>query len=84
MIYGCELITAEHGIQVMYASVPEKVLRLLLQTKLLPKQLTVRSHRLAELLQPLRSELKIQLKYSPELPAVEAAAEALFEQMARQ
>jgi hypothetical protein len=64
--------------------VPEKVLRLLLQTKLLPKQLTVRSHRLAELLQPLRSELKIQLKYSPELPAVEAAAEALFEQMARQ
>jgi hypothetical protein len=81
VIYGGVPMTAELGFEALQATVPEHVLRLLLDAELLPKQITVRSERLVELLAPLSTDLKIHLECSSELPAIEAVVESLLEQM---
>jgi len=77
IIFGFEALSAEVSLNTMYASIPETVARLLLQSKVLPKQIIVRSVLLLNLLGPLEKELKIQLRCTNELPAVEEAAAAM-------
>jgi hypothetical protein len=74
IIFGFEALAAEDSLNTMYASVPEAVARLLWQSKVLPKQIIVRSVLLLDLLEPLEKELKIQLRYADELPSIDEAA----------
>lgn len=77
MIFGFEALTAEHSLNTMYASIPEKVLGFLWQNKVLPKQIIVRSDLLFAVLEPLERELKIQLRRANELPAIDEAAASI-------
>jgi len=85
LIFGFEALTAEqslngtaeHPLNRMYASVPEKVARLLWQTKVLPKQIIVRSVLLLNLLEPLEKELKIQLRPAEKLPSLDKATRSM-------
>jgi ABC-type uncharacterized transport system YnjBCD ATPase subunit len=77
MIVGFEALTAEHSLERMYASITEKVVGLLWQNKMLPKQIIVRSDLLFALLEPLEKELKIQLRRANELPAIDEAAASI-------
>jgi hypothetical protein len=77
MIVGFEALTAEHSLEMMYASIPEKVVGLLWENKVLPKQIIVRSDLLFALLEPLEKELKIQLRRADELPAIDEAAASI-------
>ncbi len=81
-ILGFEALTAEHSLDTMYASVPETIARLLWQSKVLPKQIIVRSDLLLNLLEPLEKELKIQLRHANELPAIDEAAAAMAQFLA--
>jgi hypothetical protein len=74
IIFGFEALAAEDSLNTMYASVPEAVARLLWQSKVLPKQIIVRSVLLLGLLEPLEKELKIQLRCANELPSIDEAA----------
>ena len=76
-IYGFEALTAEKSLAAMYGRVPEAVCRLLLQSKVLPKHLVLRSHLLLTLLEAVAKELKIQLRYSEELPGIDEATKSL-------
>lgn len=73
-IFGFEALSAEDSLNTMYASVPEKVARLLWQGKVLPKHIIVRSVLLLNLLEPLEKELKIQLRCANKLPSIDKAA----------
>jgi len=73
-IYGFEALTAEKSLAAMYGSVPEVFFRLLLQARILPKHLILRSGLLLTLLEPIAKELKIQLRYSEQLPSIDEAA----------
>jgi hypothetical protein len=81
MIVGFEALTAEDSLNAMYASIPEKVVGLLWQNKVLPKQIIVRSELLLALLEPLEKELKIQLRGANELPAIDEAAASITQFM---
>jgi hypothetical protein len=66
MIVGFEALTAEDSFEMMYASIPRKVVDLLLQNKMLPKQIIVRSDLLLALLEPLensRSNSAVRMNY---------------------
>jgi hypothetical protein len=76
-IYGFEALTAEKSLAAMYGNVPEVVFRLLLQARILPKHLILRSHLVLSLLEPIAKELKIQLRYSEKLPGIDEAAESM-------
>lgn len=80
-IFGVDAMAAEQGLAAMYADVANRLARLLLKAQLLPKRLMIRSDRLLELLKPLARELSVELLYEDELPAIEEAADAMFEQM---
>ena len=81
-IFGVEVMAAEQGLAGMYADAADKIARLLLKAELLPRRLLIQSGRLFELLKPLTQKLNIELLYVDELPAIEEAADAMFEQMA--
>ena len=77
LVFGLEAITAEHSLNTMYASVPEKVVELFWQAKVLPKQIIVRSILLLNLLEPLEKELKIQLRRANKLPSIDKATRSM-------
>ncbi|MGH9873958.1 MAG: DUF6930 domain-containing protein, partial [Pyrinomonadaceae bacterium] len=77
LIVGFEALTAEHSLNTMYASVPEKVARLLGQAGVLPKQIVVRSALMLDLLEALEQDLKIQLRCANELPAIDEAVASM-------
>jgi len=81
-IFGIEVMSAEQGLAGMYASALNRIAGLLLKAELLPKRLLIQSGRLFELLKPFTQKLNIELLYADELPAIEEAADAMFEQMA--
>lgn len=80
-IFGVEAMVAEQGLTSMYAEVPNRFANLLLKTQVVPTRLMIRSDRLFELLKPLTQKLNVKLFYADELPAIEEAADAMFEQM---
>ena len=77
LIFGFEALTAEHSLNTMYASVPQKVVELFWQVKVLPKQIIVRSVLLLNLLEPLEKELKIQLRRADKLPSLDKATRSM-------
>ena len=77
LIFGLEALTAEHSLNTMYASVPEKVVELFWRAKVLPKQIIVRSVLLLNLLEPLEKELEIQLRCANKLPSIDKAARSM-------
>ncbi|MEK6280178.1 MAG: hypothetical protein AABN95_07460 [Acidobacteriota bacterium] len=77
LIFGFEALSAENSLNTMYAAVPEKVAELLWQSKVLPKQIIVRSVLLLDLLEPLERELQIQLRSANNLPAIDRAARSM-------
>jgi hypothetical protein len=79
IILGFEGLTAEHSLDTMYASIPETIVRLLWQAKVLPKQINVRSDLLLNLLEFLERELKIQLRHANKLPGIDSAVASMFE-----
>jgi hypothetical protein len=79
-IFGFEAMAAEQGLAAMYADAANRLARFFLKAQLLPKRLMIRSDRLFELLEPLTQKLNIELFRADELPAIEEAAEAIFEQ----
>lgn len=81
-VFGVEAMAAEHGLARMYADVPNRLARLLLKAEVVPTRLMTRSDRLFELLKPLTQKLDVELFYEDELPSIEEAADAMFEQMA--
>jgi len=81
IIFGVEAMAAEQGLAAMYADVANRLARLLLQAQFLPKRLLIRSDRLLELLTPLARQFNVELIYADELPAIEEAANFMFEQM---
>ena len=78
-LFGVEAMAAEQGLAAMYADVPNSIALMLLRAQLLPKRLLVRSARLFELLKPLTQTLNVELFYVAELPAIEEAADVMFE-----
>jgi hypothetical protein len=80
-ICGVKTMTAEHGLGAMYSGLPNQVAHLLLEMQLVSKRLRIRSEKLLTLMAPLASELNIELLHVDELPAIEEAANFLFEQM---
>jgi hypothetical protein len=63
----------------MWGSVPLAVARQLARLALRPERGTVGSELLFGLLQPLAESARFELKWSPFLPALHEAKEALFE-----
>jgi hypothetical protein len=83
LICGVASMTAEQGLEAMYTGIPNQVARMLSEAQLLPKRLRIRSDKLLALLKPLARELNIELFHTTELPAIDEAADFMFEQMAR-
>jgi hypothetical protein len=81
-ILGFEALLAEDSLDAMHASIPEKIAAMLWEKKVLPKQIIVRSDRLLELLAPLESELKIQLRRANKLPAIDEATASITQFLA--
>jgi len=82
LIFGFEALTAEHSLNTMYASIPQKVVELFWQVKVLPKQIIVRSVLLLNLLAPLERELKIQLRRADKLPTLDKATRSMTQFLA--
>jgi hypothetical protein len=82
-IFGLEAMTPEGSLPAMYGRFPETLARLLLQAKIVPKRLTLRSDRLLKMLEPLAKALKIQLCYAEELPSIDEAAASMEQMLTR-
>jgi hypothetical protein len=78
MILGFEALGADPSLERMYASVPGKIVEHLSENNLLPKQIIVRSELLFDLLEPLATELGIQLRQAEELRAIDEAAASVI------
>ncbi|HKO96163.1 MAG TPA: hypothetical protein VJU86_04185 [Pyrinomonadaceae bacterium] len=76
-ILGFEALGADPSLDSMYTSVPGKIMEQLAGNKLLPKQIIVRSELLFNLLEPLATEFKIQLRHADNLPAIDEAAASM-------
>jgi hypothetical protein len=72
-IFGVEAMAVEGSLAEMYASVPQKLALLLLESQFLPRQIIVRSHRLRQLLAPMARFLNLQLAYAIALPSIDQA-----------
>ncbi len=79
MVVGTELLEAAPSLEAMWGSVPLAVARQLTGLALRPEQVTVGSELLFGLLQPLAESARFELKWSPFLPALYEAKEALLE-----
>lgn len=78
-IYGCEALEARGGLDLLYASIPEKIAEMLLRTELsIPTQFDVRAERMFDVLEPLAGELGAAMCLVDELPAIDEAKMALL------
>jgi len=83
MVLGTELLEPVPSLEAMWGSVPLAVARQLAGLGLRPEQVTVESELLFGLLRPLAESSRFELKWSPFLPALHEAREALFEAFGR-
>ncbi len=79
MVLGTELLEPTPSLEAMWGSVPLAVARQLAGLELRPKEVTVGTALLFQLLQPLAESARFELKRSHFLPALHEAKEALFE-----
>ncbi len=83
MVLGTELLEPTPSLEAMWSSVPLAFARQLVGSELKPNEVTVGSGLLFGLLQPLAEASEFELKWSPFLPALYEAKEALFETFGR-
>jgi hypothetical protein len=81
MLFAADLLRVHGSIPAMWAAVPQAFGRALQRAGHRPAELRVRSDVLYQVLQALSSELRIRLRLVEELPAVDAAREALVEDL---
>ena len=79
MVLGTELLEPDPSLEAMWGSVPLALAWQLAGLELKPKEVTVGSALLFQLLQPLAESSRFELKRSHFLPALREAKEALFE-----
>jgi hypothetical protein len=78
-LFGMEVMTAEDSLASMRARVPNVVGKFLLQHRIVPKRMIVRSNSLRQLLRPFTQSLNIELVQEDELPSIDEAAESMGE-----
>jgi hypothetical protein len=78
-LFGIEPMIAEDSWAEMYSRVPNVVAKFLLQSKIVPRRLLVRSESLRQHLRPFTQSLNIELVHVDELPSVDEAAESMGE-----
>ena len=83
MVLGTELLEPVPSLEAMWSSVPLAFAWQLAGLELMPNEVTVGSGLLFGLLKPLAEASKFELKWSPFLPALDEAKEALFETFGR-
>lgn len=80
-LFGIEVMTAESSLAAMRARVPNVVGKFLLQHRIVPKRMIVRSDSMRQLLRPFTQSLNIELVQADELPSIDEAAESMGEWM---
>jgi len=80
-ILGAEAMTAENSLTGMRAAIPNSLAKVLLQNRVVPRRLIVRSEWLRNLLKTLTQSLNIELRHSDELPSIDEAVESMSEWM---
>ena len=78
-LFGMEVMTAEDSLAAMRARVPNVVGKFLLQHRIVPKWMIVRSDSLRQLMRPFTQSLNIELMQEDELPSIDEAAESMGE-----
>lgn len=76
-VLGMELLEATEGVDLMFASLPEKLASQWLEHAMVPQQLKVRSQRLADLLQQLADQLALSISLVKKLPELNRAKKSL-------
>jgi len=82
MVLGTELLEPTPSLQAMWGSVPLTVAQQLAGLGIVPKEVTVSSGLLFQLLQPLAGTLRFKPELSPFLPRLHPAKESLLEYLA--
>jgi hypothetical protein len=78
MILNFEMMEPDPTLEAMLAGVPAKLAELFARAGIVPETLTTRTPLLADLLVPLASALRVELRREDELPAIDAARDAMF------
>ncbi len=81
MLLGADLAQPEPTVEAMWGKVPQSFIESCLQNGSIPEQITVRHERLYQLFFPLARTLKFKLNQSDELPALDAALEAMAQML---
>ena len=79
MILCNEMLTPEPSLRAMWGLVPQIVVHQLASAQIVPKEVTVASELLYQLLEPLAEMLRFKLKQSSTLPNLHPAKEFLFQ-----
>jgi hypothetical protein len=81
-VHGFELLEAKNGIDMLYASVPEKIADMLLKTNVaVPVEFRALKVKVCEMLEPMVSELGSRLSLAEHLRAIDEAKDFLFQRM---
>jgi len=78
MIVGHETFVADPSLEEMWGTVPGVLVHQFSKTRILPREIRVRSGLLYVLLQPIAEELKFRLRHYDILPSLDEAKETLF------
>ncbi len=81
VLLGFELLEAANGIDLLYASIPERLAEVLTASRTVPEDFWVRSTKLYEVLGSFVNDLGSDLFATEELPAVDQAKSFLFKSM---
>jgi hypothetical protein len=73
LVLGTDMLEPLPSLEAMRAGLPLKLAEIMSQYGAVPRSITVRTETTAKLLAPLAAELGIQIKQSPELPALDEA-----------
>ena len=76
-ILGMELLEATEGVDLMFASLPEKLASQWLENAMVPQQVKVKSQRLADLLQPVADQLALSISLVKKLTELNRAKKSL-------
>jgi hypothetical protein len=76
-ILGMELVEATEGVDLMFASLPEKLASQWLENAMVPQQMKVKSQRLADLLQQVAGQMGLSVSLVKKLPELNRAKKSL-------
>jgi len=78
-VLGSDLLTADPSLEAMWGQIPVHVVYHLARLGMVPREVTVRSRLLLQLLQPLAEELRFRLRQSDTLRSLDQAKEFLLQ-----